>query len=122
MRLCCLCIVIFFDYANHTLNEVVHAWCVSIGTQVEQSGLVTVSWYKELFDVESFVSKPSIRALWSLKRTELIQVAEQYNLTVTSGMKNGEVIQLIASHLHDKELVSEDEGDLPVIMQRRLRS
>ena len=28
-----------------------------------------------------------------------------------SGMKKGEVRQLIASHLHDKELVSDDEGD-----------
>ena len=63
-----------------------------------------------LFDIESFVSETSIRALMSLKRPEVIQVMKQYNLTVTSGMKKGEGSQLIVSYLRDKGLVC-DDGD-----------
>ena len=44
-----------------------------------------------LFDVESFVNDPSITALSSLKRTELTQVAERYELTVMGSMKKAEV-------------------------------
>ena len=62
-------------------------------------------------DIEAFVSAPSVSALALLKKTELIQVAECYKLTMSSGMKKGEIRQLILSYLHDEELVSEDEGD-----------
>ena len=61
------------------------------------------------FDVESFVKDPSIRALSSLKRTELIQVAEHYELTVTGSMKKAEVRQLIVSYLHEELVFDSDE-------------
>ena len=63
------------------------------------------------FNVESFVNDPSIRALSSLKRTELTQVAERYELTVTGSMKKAEVRQLIVSYLREEELVSDNDED-----------
>ena len=46
------------------------------------------------FDIESIVNDPSIRALSLLKWTELTQVAEHYELTVTGSIKKAEVRQL----------------------------
>ena len=46
------------------------------------------------FDIESIVNDPSTRALSSLKRTELTQVAQRYELTVTGSMKKAEIRQL----------------------------
>ena len=62
-----------------------------------------------LLDIKSFVHDPSIRALSSLKRTKLTQVAERYELTVTGSMKKGKVRQLIGDYLCKEELVSDDE-------------
>ena len=75
------------------------------------------------FDVESFVNDPSIRALSSLKRTELTQVAERYELTVTGSMKKAEVRQLIVSYLRKEELVSDndkDTADISVVSLKKL--
>ena len=63
------------------------------------------------FDIESFVNDPSIRALSLLKRTELTQVAERYELTVTGSMTKVQVRQLIVSYLLKDELVSDNDED-----------
>ena len=63
------------------------------------------------FDIKSFVNNLSITALSSLKRTELTQVAERYELTVTDSMKKAEVRQLIVSYLCEEELVSDSDED-----------
>jgi len=47
------------------------------------------------FSIEAFTSEHSIRALSPLKRTELTQLAEHFNLTAASGAKKGEICQLI---------------------------
>ena len=65
------------------------------------------------FDIESFVSDPSARVLVSLKSTELTQLAERYSLSVTSGMKKGEIRQLIVNYLKEEELISDEEVEYP---------
>ena len=48
------------------------------------------------FSIEAFTSEPSIEALSPLKRTELTQLAEHFNLkSVTSIAKKGETRQII---------------------------
>jgi len=68
---------------------------------------------KMSFEIESFVTALSVEALSALKRTELTQVAELYKLSVTSAMKKGEIHQLIVNYLHEEELISDEEVDLP---------
>jgi len=65
------------------------------------------------FEIESFIAAPSVEALSALKRTELTQVTEHYKLSVTSAMKKGEICQLIVNYLHEEELISDEEVDLP---------
>ena len=65
------------------------------------------------FSVESFTSEPSVKALSSLKRTELTQLAEHFKLTVASGAKKGEIRQLVINYLREEELVSDEELEEP---------
>jgi len=63
-------------------------------------------------DIEAFNAEPSVRALSSLKRAELMKVAEHYKLTVASGAKKGENRKLIIDYLHEEELVSDEKWNL----------
>ena len=68
----------------------------------------------EEFHLESFVAEPTLRSLSLLKKPQLIEVANHYELSVVSSMKKGEIKRLITTYLIDEELVPEEdiEGQL----------
>ena len=65
----------------------------------------------EEFTAESFAEKPSLLTLDSLKKADLLAIAQHYKLSsTTSALKKGEIKKLIKEFLMDEELVPEDEG------------
>ena len=63
----------------------------------------------EHFSVESFVAEPTLSLLSSLKKPQLIEIANHYELSVTGTMKKGEIKRLITVYLTDEELVPEED-------------
>ena len=68
----------------------------------------------EEFRLESFVAEPTLRSLSLLKKPQLIEVANHYELSVVGSMKKGDIKRLITTYLIDEELVPEEdiEGQL----------
>ena len=65
----------------------------------------------EEFAVKSFAEKPSLLTLVSLKKADLLAIAQNYKLSpITSSQKKGEIKKLMKEYLIDEELVPEDEG------------
>ena len=60
---------------------------------------------------DTFVSKPSTSSLKKLQRTELVEVATYYELTVSSSFKKDDIRQVILEHLWEEELHSDEESD-----------
>jgi len=58
------------------------------------------------FSVESFVEKPSLKVVCVLKKSQL---AQHFNLELTTTMKKSEVKQLVIDYLVDEELVPDEE-------------
>ena len=68
----------------------------------------------EEFAVKSFAKKPSLLMLDSLKKVDLLAIAQHYKLSlITSSQKKGEIKKLIKDYLIDEELVPKDE-ELPL--------
>ena len=44
----------------------------------------------------------------------MTRVAEYYHLTITSGAKKGEILQVILNYLCDEEHISDEEGEEPL--------
>ena len=63
------------------------------------------------FNVDSFLSDPSLQVVKSLKKSQLQQIATRLNLTFTSSTRKNELCRLVTQHLVDEELVSEEEID-----------
>ena len=63
----------------------------------------------EHFSVESFVVEPTLSLLSSLKKPQLIEIANHYELSVAGTMKKGEIKRLITVYLTDEELVPEED-------------
>jgi len=62
---------------------------------------------------EMFISDPSRSGLQKLKRSELLEVADYYNITCSSSTKKEEICCGILEHLLEEEIISEEEdGDL----------
>ena len=59
----------------------------------------------EHFSVESFVVEPTLSLLSSLKKPQLIEISNHYELSVAGTMKKGEIKRLITVYLTDEELV-----------------
>ena len=64
------------------------------------------------FNLERFLSNPSLQQLKSLKKSELQQIAMHFKLSFTLSSKKGEIYCLVAQHLVDEELVSEPEKEI----------
>ena len=60
---------------------------------------------------DSFVSKPSMSSLKKLNRTELVEVASYYELTISSLVKKDDIHQVILEHLREEEPLSDEESD-----------
>ena len=68
----------------------------------------------EEFAVESFAKKPSLLTLDSLKKADLLAIAQHYKLSpITSSQEKGKIKKLIKEYLINEELVPEDE-ELPL--------
>ena len=64
------------------------------------------------FNLERFLSDPSLQQLKSRKKSELQQIATHFKLLFTLCSKKGEIYRLVAQHLVDEELVSEPEEEI----------
>ena len=62
------------------------------------------------FTVESFAEEPSLLVLDSIKKTELLDIAQHYILS--SIMEKGEIKKLIKEYLIDEELVPEEDEEM----------
>jgi len=57
------------------------------------------------FDVESFLASPTLEVFNSLKKAELLLVAQHYKLSVASSMGKGEIKKTVLSYLMEEELL-----------------
>lgn len=63
-----------------------------------------------LFEVENFVSSPSLEVINSLKKVNLLAIAQHYKLRVNKTMTKAQIKKLIVKYLQEEELLS-DSGD-----------
>ena len=61
------------------------------------------------FNLQSFVSEPRTEEFNSLKKAELLQVAQHFKLTVNTSMGKGEIKKIVLNHLVEEELLPEEE-------------
>jgi len=61
------------------------------------------------FEVESFAASPTLKVFNSLKKAELLLVAQHYKPSVASSIGKGEIKKTVLSHLTEEELLSEEE-------------
>ena len=57
-----------------------------------------------LFDVERFVTTPTVEELNSLKKNELLQLVQHYKLTADASLSKSQV-KVVLKHLIDKEVI-----------------
>ena len=62
----------------------------------------------EAFTIESFVEEPTLKVVKSLKKAELVVVAQHYKLEIGSTIRKSGIKQLVIDHLVEEEIVSED--------------
>ena len=65
----------------------------------------------DVFNIELFTARPTLLALDSFKKTDLLTIAQHYKLSVTTTQKKGEIKRLIWDYLTDEELVPEEETE-----------
>ena len=63
------------------------------------------------FSVEFFVAEPTLSLLSSLKKPQLIEITNHYELSVTGSIKKGEIKRLIMVYLTNEELAPEEDTD-----------
>ena len=61
--------------------------------------------------IELFVLEPHSRGLLSLKRSELVELADHYKLTLSSSMKKDKIRRVILTHLCEEELIPDDKDE-----------
>ena len=61
------------------------------------------------FNLQSFVGEPRMEEFNSLKKAELLQVAQHFKLTVNTSMGKGEIKKIVLNHLVEEELLPEEE-------------
>jgi len=57
------------------------------------------------FSVEAFVTSPSVEMLNSLKKTELLQLADHYSLATSTSMGKSQIKRIALTHLADEEII-----------------
>ena len=58
------------------------------------------------------MKEPTLRVVNLLKKSQLIEVANHYELEVNSSKKKGEIKRSLIDHLTDEEIIPEDEVDI----------
>ena len=61
------------------------------------------------FDVDTFVADTKLTGLTTLKRSELVVLANHYELEVHSGMRKADVWKLVRANLLDENMISDKE-------------
>jgi len=65
------------------------------------------------FTVELFAEEPLLLVLDSIKKTELLAIAQHYKLSsITGSLKKGEIKKLIKEYLIDEELVLKEDEEM----------
>ena len=59
------------------------------------------------FELEKFIASPSEEQLKALKKSELVQVAEHYEIKFNSSMNKSEIKTLVVNYLVEEELLPE---------------
>ena len=69
------------------------------------------------FELENFVSSPSLEVINSLKKVSLLVVTQHYELSVNESMSKAQIKKSIIEYLQDKELLSNssDTGETGTI-------
>ena len=69
------------------------------------------------FDLENFVSSPSLEVINSLKKVNLLVIAQHYELSVNKSMSKAQIKKSIVEYLQDEELLSNsnDTGETGTI-------
>ena len=70
------------------------------------------------FDLENFVSSPSLEVINSLKKVNLLVIAQHYKLSVNKSMSKAQIKKSIVEYLQDEELLlnSSDTGETGTMM------
>ena len=61
------------------------------------------------FDVDTFVTDPKLTGLTTTKRSELVALANHYELEVHSGMRKADARKLVSEYLLDENVISDKE-------------
>ena len=59
------------------------------------------------FELERFVSSPTLEELTSLTKVNLLAVALHYKLSVTEAMSKAQIRKLVVQYLQEEEMLSE---------------
>ena len=66
------------------------------------------------FQVEDFTASPRLATLTSLKKTELVSLANHYKLEVSTASRKADIRKIITV---EEEIVSEEEEDTPTDLE-----
>ena len=61
------------------------------------------------FNVETFTTSPSVETLNSLKKVELLQLAEYYGLATSTSMGKSQIKRILLTHLVEEEIIPSSE-------------
>jgi len=64
------------------------------------------------FNIESFVGSPRLSTLRSLKKTDLVALAQHYKLDITSTTTKGNIQKMLIEYLVEEEIISDKEDML----------
>ena len=62
------------------------------------------------FDVEKFTSSPTVEELNWLRKSELLQLAQHYDLTVDNSLSKTQIKEVVIKYLVDEEMISSTGG------------
>jgi len=69
----------------------------------------------ESFNIEAFTKEPTLKVVKSLKKAELIQVAQHYKLEVNSTLRKSELKKLVMEVLYSLAVIYHPQ--LAIVMQ-----
>ena len=61
------------------------------------------------FELGRFVSLPTSQEISSLKKANMLTIAQHYKLSVNDAITKAQIKKSIMQYLHDEELVSDEE-------------
>ena len=71
------------------------------------------------FEVGKFISVPSLEELNTLKKAELLQLVNHYELAVSSSMPKSQIKKIVVEHLVDEEIIPSLEDTEEILQGER---